>query len=204
MKSVLKIFSIFIYFIHSIKSIDVECSSAYSSSIRSKYDCSGLLIKNEGDSHCCLWDITTSDGINKTYCASIDESQFQDQPSYIIKKTNQYNYKKFILECAEEETIYCSNSLLDQSSENLNCESLKIYDKKDKYCCRWSFKDKSNDDKKMSYCASINHYQYITIKHYVIYKQKYDHYKNLKIDCFGKERNFNIIKYFALMLFIIF
>ena len=201
MYSIHKTFLIFLSYIQYIKAHNVKCNSDYGN-LFSEYHCAGLIIENTGDTHCCLWNITNSAHENEIRCSSISDAQYADIDGYTLKKINQYNYTNLNIKCAEEETIYCSNIILDQESD-FECKDLKIYDKKDNHCCRWTYEDTDNNGKKMNYCASINEFQYRVIKEYIDYKEDTSYYEKLKIDCQGNFRRINILEYLALAIILI-
>ena len=192
------LFSLYLY----IHSYNLQCNKIYSETPFSPYHCSGLNISIDGDTHCCLWKFYDDDAKeNVTRCSSLDSEQFQNLTKYIQKKITKDNYTNLEIQCADQETLYCSNILFDQESIN-DCNKLKIYDKSDSYCCRWKFNDKKNNNKRNDYCASITEYQYITIEEYVKYKEgktnsKYD---GLTIDCSSKFINIFSLRYLILML----
>ena len=182
-----------------IKCINVQCSSDTDGKPSSKYHCSGLIINQPGDSHCCLWKfVDTNTNKSVTRCSSISEKQFNDLDAYILKKSS--NYNDLEIECTADQEVYCSNILLDQEHIS-NCNELPIYDTKDKFCCRWQFTDNTYDQKSNDYCASINEYQFITIQLYVNYKEKKGNgrYDALSIDCFGVYIN-NLKKFLYILL----
>ena len=182
-------FIIFIIFFLSLNIYvfchNVQCSRDTEGKPSSKYHCSGLNIIDEGDTHCCLWkfnEIKTNQSVIR--CSSISESQYNDLDGYIQSRL--YKYGNLEIECTDDQEVYCSNVLLDQEHIS-NCNELPVYDKKDKYCCRWTFTDNTYDSKSNDYCASINEYQFITILQYVNYKKDKGEgrYDDLSIDCFG-------------------
>ena len=184
-KTISSIFLFFSLIIYYIECHNVQCSRNTEGKRLSKYHCSGLNIIDDGDSHCCFWkynDITTNNSIVR--CSSVNQNQFDDLDGYIESRL--YKYGNLEIECTEDQKIYCSNPLFDEEHIS-NCNELAIYDTKDKYCCRWRFTNKTYDSKSYDYCASINEYQYITIKDYVKYKEKQGagNYDDLSIDCFG-------------------
>ncbi len=166
----------------------------------SKYDCSGLIINNVShpdDTHCCIWKYFNKIA-NKTVtrCSSINLNQYNNLDQYIARKI--VNYTDLDIKCVDDQKLYCSNIVLDEE-EPENCEELKISNSGDTYCCEWYIKDSNKEVS--NYCASIDNYQYATIKNYIKYKKKDKKYKDLKIDCFGNY--FKIIRYFYLLLFFI-
>ncbi len=177
------------------------CGGTKNNDPRSKYECAGL-IKDSGKTHCCLFNASDS----KLKCEPLNNTEYGNLEEHTTKKKNEMNYSYLYIDCAENETIYCSNILLDQDS-NFDCKSLKIYESKDEYCCRWKYKDKNNNHKPMDYCASINEFQYLNIKAYIKYKEKQQknkhYYEDLEIDCLSNFWQINIKKYLVLIFFII-
>ena len=194
---------LFFSFFQKIKSHNVDCSSSYIVTPSSAYHCAGLNIKTKDDTHCCLWKLTDSNKVTNTYCGSINETQFSDLNTYIYYKKIQKNYLTLDIKCAEEEIVYCSNPILDEE-KNFNCQSLKIADKKDKYCCKWKYYDENNNFKKMDYCASLSEYQHRTISDYIDFKEDTSHYYDLNIDCLGNFIKFDKIAYISLFFLFIF
>ena len=183
----MKNFALISFFIFSvifnIKCYYIPCSKQTDGKPSSKYHCSGLNITDAGDKYCCLWRFL-DEQTNKTIerCSSISENQYHDLHNYIIKKT--INYKDLEIECSGDQTLYCSNILFDQ--ENIDdCGKLPVSDKKDKYCCRWSFTDNTNNGKLNRYCASLSDYQFQTIVDYIQYKEDNGkgRYHDLSIEC---------------------
>ena len=109
------------------------CGGTKNNDPRSKYECAGL-IKDSGKTHCCLFNASDS----KLKCEPLNNTEYGNLEEHTTKKKNEMNYSYLYIDCAENETIYCSNILLDQDS-NFDCKSLKIYESKDEYCCRWKF-----------------------------------------------------------------
>ena len=154
-----------------------------------EYHCSGLKINqisNEGDKYCCLWkffDLIENKTIIR--CSSISEIQYEKLDEYIQRKTAE-KYPNLEIKCTDDQILYCSNYVLDEQDIE-DCSKLGIPFEKDKFCCRWNYKDSTNNYKVNNYCASINEYEYLTIEYYIRYKndapdQRYD---ELTIDCFG-------------------
>ena len=199
----LELISFFVFSLFfNIKCYDIQCSSETDGHPSSAFHCSGLNIKKEGDSHCCLWKFYDKESnTNVSRCSSISESQYINLHEYIYNKT--VNYSNLDIQCSGDQRIYCSNILFDQEYIP-DCRKLPVSDKKDKFCCRWKFKDNTNDGKKNSYCASINEYQYLTIKHYVDYKKMKGNgrYDKLKIDCFSRYITRGTV-FYILLLFVI-
>ncbi len=199
----LELISFFVFgLFFNIKCYDIQCSSETDGHPSSAFHCSGLNIKKEGDSHCCLWKFYDKESnTNVSRCSSISESQYINLHEYIYNKT--VNYSNLDIQCSGDQRIYCSNILFDQEYIP-DCRKLPVSDKKDKFCCRWKFKDNTNDGKKNSYCASINEYQYLTIEHYVDYKEMKGNgrYDDLEIDCFSRYITRGIV-FYILLLFVI-
>ena len=191
-------FSIIIH----INSYYLGCSKYLDSKPTSMYHCSGLNVTDPGDSHCCIWKYyDTTENTSVSRCSSISQKQFDDLDNYIERKKSKY--QDLVIECTKDQALYCSNILFDQ--EHLDNCNLPIYDKKDIYCCRWKFKDNTNDGKKNSYCASINEYQYLTIEHYVDYKEMKGNgrYDDLEIDCFSRYITRGTVFYIFLLFVIL-
>ena len=197
-------FSIFLSFIFYINclnnynNIQFKCNKMANTKPFSEYHCSGLNIDVEGDSLCCLWEFKDTENQTVSRCSSIREDQFKNLTGYIEKKKKQ-NYFDLKIKCVEDQRIYCSNVLLDPEDIN-DCSQLPIYDTKDLYCCKWKFKDSTNNDKKNEYCASISEYQYITIDDYIPYKEEKSKgkYKKLSIYCSCVYININLVLYILL------
>ena len=103
------LFSLYLY----IYSYNLQCNKIYSESPFSPHHCSGLNISVEGDTHCCLWKFYDNDSKeNVTRCSSIDSEQFQNLTKYIQKKITRDNYTNLDIQCADQETLFCSNVLL--------------------------------------------------------------------------------------------
>ena len=99
-----------------------------------------------------------------TRCSSINLNQYNNLDQYIARKT--VNYTNLDIKCVNDQKLYCSNIVLDEE-EPENCEELKISSAGDTHCCEWYLK---NSNKEVSnYCASIDNYQYETIKNYIKY-----------------------------------
>ena len=151
--------------------------------------CSGLKISqysNPDDKYCCLWQyVDESQNQTVTRCSSISESQYNNLTSYIKRKRS--TYKDLIIKCTEDQKLYCSNVVLDEDIIE-DCRALKISIDGDKYCCRWNYKDSTNHDKNNNYCASINEYEYLTIKDYIRYKTTHplQRYDELTINCISR------------------
>ena len=172
---------------------------------KTEYHCSGLKINlyaNEGEKYCCLWkfyDLEQNKIINR--CSSISQIQYDNLDAYIQRKVEKY--PNLEIKCTDDQILYCSNVVLDEEDID-DCSKLGIPHEYDKYCCKWNYKDSTNNYKVNDYCASINEYEYLTIKYYVKYKndaseQRYD---ELTIDCFGTFIKIYIFLY-LLFLFII-
>lgn len=185
-----------------IKCYFIQCNKEYTETPSSEFHCSGLNISIEGDTHCCLWEYKDEKDNPKARCSSISDYQFNNITAYIEKKRK--NYTDLVITCAKEETLYCSNIMADQESIS-DCSKLKIPNSTgDKYCCRWKFKDTTNNKKKNNYCASISEYQYITIEEYIKYKTKTKKkYSDLSIDCSAQIINIVSIIYLFLLFIII-
>ena len=192
------IFSL-LFLIQNISSHNVNCNDEYITLPSSEYQCAGLNINKENDTHCCYWNGIKFDDTPERYCGSIDEKQYNNIHEYITKKIVEKKYKKLDIRCAEIEQVYCSNILLDLE-RGFDCTKLSIADPKDNHCCKWSYEDTSNDDKVEEYCASLSQYQYLTINDYINYKEDNGFYKNLCIDCFVQLIKYNI--FMSLILFI--
>ena len=175
-----------IYFQIMIIKCEAVCNKETNLPPSSEFHCSGLKIDpnlNGNDKYCCYWtfiDSNTLKPINR--CSSINKFQFDNLNEYIVNKTERY--PNLDIMCTQDQKIYCSNVVLDEE-QTANCNTLAIYDKKDKYCCRWKFEDSENYMKKNDYCASINEFEYLNIKEYIKYKSedKSQRYDNLEIDC---------------------
>ena len=156
---------------------------------KSEYHCSGLEISNithENDTHCCLWEYyDTSNSKYTTRCSSINQYQFDNLKAYIEKKNNQ-GYTNLTITCTADQKLYCSNVVLDEDKIE-DCRELAIPFEDDMFCCRWNFTDSSNHNKNNNYCASINEYEYLTIKDYIRYKSNHplQRYDQLTIDCYS-------------------
>ena len=181
----LELISFFVFgLFFNIKCYDIQCSSETDGHPSSAFHCSGLNIKKEGDSHCCLWKFYDKESnTNVSRCSSISESQYINLHEYIYNKT--VNYSNLDIQCSGDQRIYCSNILFDQEYIP-DCRKLPVSDKKDKFCCRWKFKDNTNNGKVNNYCASLSEYQYETIEDYIEYKEDKGkgRYVDLSIDCF--------------------
>ena len=183
------------FFLFNYKSLiifcAVYCNKQTTLPTENKYHCSGLNISRVGnsihDTHCCYWQFfDKEENRTKARCSSIDRSQFNNLTSYINKKESSGQYKDLKIECTADQSLYCSNVVLDEEDIE-DCSKLKVSIEDDKFCCRWNYKDSTNNHKTNDYCASINEYEYLTIGDYVRYKndapnQRYD---ELTIDCFG-------------------
>ena len=196
MKIIINIIMIFSLSLLTIINCLSLCNKETNLPPTSEYHCSGLKIDNStnaNDLYCCYWSFyvnTTNKNIGR--CSSINSFQFTHLNEYITNKTKQYN--KLNIKCVEDQKIYCSNIILDEE-QTTNCRELPISNSKDKYCCRWTFEDTDNYNKKNDYCASINEFEYLYIKEYITYKvedpkQRYD---KLKIDCKGSFLHIYII-----------
>ena len=155
----------------------------------SEYHCSGLIIDNitnTNDKYCCLWTFTDNLS-NKEIkrCSSINENQFKNLKEYTKNKTEKYN--DLNIKCIKSQNIFCSNIVLDEEQTS-DCKQLPISNSKDRYCCRWTFEDSENYQKKNDYCASINQFEYLNIKQYIKYKNEEpdQRYEKLQIDCKAK------------------
>ena len=153
----------------------------------SEYHCSGLEISkitHGNDTHCCLWQYyDTSQNKNITRCSSISQYQFDNLNEYIENKTEQ-SYTNLTITCTADQKLYCSNVVLDEDKIE-DCRELAIPFEDDMFCCRWNYNDSSNHYKNNNYCASINEYEYLTIEHYIRYKNEHplQRYSGLTIDC---------------------
>ena len=189
-------FIFFTYCSNNYNNIQFKCNKMANTKPFSEYHCSGLDIDVDGDTLCCLWEFFDRE-LNQTTsrCSSIRDDQFQNLAAYTEKKKKQ-NYTDLKIKCVADQRIYCSNVLLDPEDIN-DCSQLPIYDNKDQYCCKWTFKDSTNNNKKNEYCASISDYQYITIFDYNPYKEEKSKgkYKKLSIDCSGTYINMNLVVY---------
>ena len=165
------------------------CNKIYVLPPENEYHCSGLTINQDAaknDKYCCLWtyfDLKENKTIKR--CSSISQYQYDNLDSYIQKKQNQ-SYPNLDIKCTSDQSLYCSNVVLNEEDFE-DCSKLKVSMEDDKFCCRWNYKDSTNNHKTNDYCASINEYEYLTIGDYVRYKndapnQRYD---ELTIDCFG-------------------
>ena len=188
MLKMLKIFILCYFKILFIKCLYV-CNKETDSPPFSEYHCSGLKINHlthKDDIYCCLWTFIDNT-INKeiSRCSSLSEYQFSNLHEYILNKTEKY--KDLNIKCIESQEIFCSNILLDEEQTE-QCNILPVSDPKDKYCCRWTFEDSNNYNKKNDYCASINKFEYLNIKKYIKFKNEdpEQRYENLKIDCKSK------------------
>ena len=182
------------------------CNEGTNVAPESEYHCSGLLIdkendkSKENDTFCCLWTyIENVTYTTKTRCSSLSNDQFNDLENYKIKKRAK---NVTDIKCVEDQKLYCSNIILDEEIID-DCSKLAISTKKDLKCCKWHFKDSSNQGKVNNYCASINEYEFLTIKSYVFYKNAHpdQRYDELTIDC----RHFFLkMKYILILTIIIF
>ena len=199
MSIILKMFFLIFYKILYIY-CEVKCNKETNLSPSSKYHCSGLSIDgntNKGDKYCCLWTfIENSKKINR--CSSISENQFLNLTEYIKRKSK--NYTNINIECTQDQYLYCSNVVLDEEDID-DCSKLPIYIEDDMFCCRWQYKDSTNNHKNNNYCASINEFEYLNINYYIRYKNDHpdQRYDDLTIDCKSQ-----ILKvFFAIYLLII-
>ena len=202
MSFIFKIYFLLNIFIDTIY-CEYFCNKYSYFSPETEYHCSGLKINpNKGDECCCLWKFFDL-GENKTItrCSSISRDQYNNLDGYIQRKSS--NYSNLEIRCTDDQILYCSNIVLDEEDFK-DCSKLGIPFKDDKFCCKWHYKDSTNNYKVNDYCASINEYEYLTIEYYIRYKndapdQRYD---DLTIDCLG-----TFIKiyefFFLLLLFII-
>ena len=180
----------------------VFCNKQTTLPPENKYHCSGLEITSDiKDTHCCYWQFFDKDD-NKTKdrCSSIDQSQFDNLEAYIKRKSSQYTDLK--IECTEDQELYCSNVVLDEEPID-NCNELKISIEDDMFCCRWIYKNSKSDFKINNYCASINEYEYLTIKDYIRFKNDhpFQRYDDLSIDCLGKYLTISISLFLILIIF---
>ena len=182
-----------IYIIINFQSLLINCFPLCNKETNvppsSEYHCSGLLINNitnTNDKYCCLWTFTDNSS-NKEIrrCSSIDEEQFNNLDEYIKIKAQKYN--DLTIKCDKSQRIFCSNIVLDEENAS-DCNNLPISNLKDKYCCRWTFEDSQNYQKKNDYCASINEFEYLNIKQYIKYKNEdpEQRYEKLQINCEAK------------------
>ena len=183
----------------------IFCNEGTNVAPESEYHCSGLPINRDNDGtkddiFCCLWTyIDDGTSQTKTRCSSISNDQFNDLENYKIKKRAK-NITD--IKCVEDQKLYCSNIILDEDIID-DCSKLAISTKKDIKCCKWHFKDSSNQGKINDYCASINEYEFLTIKSYVFYKNAHpdQRYDELTIDC---RHFFPKMKYIFMLTIIIF
>lgn len=202
MRNFVLILFFFFHLFFNIKCYFIPCSKATDGKPSSPFHCSGLNITEPGDSHCCLWKFyDKQNNKNMTRCSSIREDQYQNLHGYILNRTSKY--PNLDIQCSGDQTLYCSNILFDQEHID-NCQKLPISDAKDRYCCRWSFKDNTNNGKSNYYCASITDYQYITINDYLDYKEKHGNgrYDDLSIDCEDFFINLSSSLYILLFIFL--
>ena len=200
-----------IYIIINFQSLLINCFPLCNKETNvppsSEYHCSGLIIDNvtnTNDKYCCLWTFTDNSS-NKEIrrCSSIDEDQYENLNEYIKIKAEKYN--DLNIKCVKNQKIFCSNIVLDEEQVS-DCNQLPISNIKDKYCCRWTFEDSQNYQKKNDYCASINEFEYLNIKQYIKYKNEApeQRYENLKIDCKTKFiENLNVFCFLLLIISLI-
>ena len=189
MSSIIKIFTLIFFQIIYI-SCHAICNKETNQSPTSKFHCSGLKIEpttNLGDTHCCLWKFIDEENKEITRCSSISEDQYNNLDLYIEKKRNMTQYNQLEIECTKDQSLYCSNIVLDEE-DIADCSTLAIPFEGDSFCCRWKFKDSENYNKNNNYCASINEFEYYNIKSYVSYKNDHplQRYDQLSIDCANK------------------
>ena len=183
MRNFILISFFFFHLFVNIKCYFIPCNKETDGKPSSPFHCSGLNITVPGDNHCCLWKFyDKQNDKNITRCSSINETQYKNLHGYIFNKTTKY--PNLDIQCSGDQTLYCSNKLFDQEHID-NCKKLPISNDKDDYCCRWSFKDHTNNGKSNYYCASITDYQYITIEDYIEYKEEKGkgRYADLSINC---------------------
>ena len=201
------------FFLFNYKSLiifcEVYCNKQTTLPPENKYHCSGLNISRVGnsihDTHCCYWQFfDKEENRTKARCSSIDRSQFNNLTSYINKKESSGQYKDLKIECTADQSLYCSNVVLDEEKID-NCTNFKIYIEDDMFCCRWVYKNSKSDYKINDYCASINEYEYLTIEDYIRYKNDHplQRYDDLIIDCLGNYLKFTISLLIILIFFIL-
>ena len=178
------------YFNFLIIYCKVFCNKQTTLPPENKYHCSGLEISQtgnaKGDSYCCIWEYS-EENKTKTRCSSINEKQFNDLPEYTKNKSAKL--ENLTIECTAEQSLYCSNVVLDEESISRDdCKNLSIFIEGDMFCCRWNYKNSKSNNKINTYCASINEYEYLTINDYIRYKNDHPNqrYDDLTIDCLGK------------------
>ena len=195
-------FSFSLFF--NIKCYFIPCSKETDGHPSSKFHCSALNITISGDNHCCLWKFyDEANDKNVSRCSSISQKQFNKLHEYINNKTKKYT--NLDIQCSGDQTLYCSNILFDQEPIS-DCSKLPVSDPKDSYCCRWKFKDNTNNGKINNYCASLSEYQYITIEDYIDYKDEKGRgrYDDLSIDCLGFFKKSISKLYILLFIFLLF
>ena len=183
MKNLVLISLFILCFFLDIKCHNIPCSRDTDGHPSSKFHCSGLNIINEGDSHCCYWTYYDKDNNkNASRCSSISQNQYNNLHEYIYNRT--VKYPNLDIQCVGDQRLYCSNVLFDQQHID-DCGKLPVSDPKDSYCCRWKFKDNTNNGKMNNYCASLSEYQYETINDYIDYKEDKGRgrYVDLSIEC---------------------
>ena len=88
--------------------LDIRCvgdQELYCSNIllddESPGDCKKLKIDNHQDTHCCKWDFKDSTSNNKvnSFCASIDQYQYETISEYIDYKSKNKKYKDLEIDC---------------------------------------------------------------------------------------------------------
>ena len=204
MKNLILISFLLFCLFFDIKCYYIPCSRETDGHPSSKYHCSGLNITNDGDTHCCYW--TFYDEVNNkniSRCSSISQKQYNKLHEYIYNKT--VNYSNLDIQCAGDQKLYCSNILFDQEPID-NCRKLPVSDSKDSYCCRWRFKDNTNNGKMNNYCASLSQYQYETIDDYIDYKEDNGRgrYDDLSIECLEYFIKSNAELYILLFILLLF
>jgi len=207
MSSIFLLFFFLFNFKFSTIYCKVFCNKQTTLPPENKYHCSGLEISETGntigDTHCCYWQFFDKDeNKTKARCSSISKSQFDNLDAYIKKKVNKDNYTDLKIECTDDQKLYCSNVVLDEEESIDNCTDLKISIEDDKFCCRWIYKNSKSHYKINNYCASINEYEYLTIKDYIRYKNDHPNqrYDELTIDCLGKYLKFTISLLFIVIV----
>ena len=103
------------------------CGGTKNNDPRSKYECAGL-IKDSGKTHCCLFNASDS----KLKCEPLNNTEYGNLEEHTTKKKNEMNYSYLYIDCAENETIYCSNILFFKfykwyALDNFCCMCSKVW-----------------------------------------------------------------------------
>ena len=199
---------LFLTFLCLVIFADISCDEIPTCSQRdytyTNYDentCFNLEITNEGDSHCCYWENTDSDGTDR--CSSISHEQYLDLNNYISRKKKDYeapnlNIKCKLPTCSQRDFKYNS---FDESS----CANLKIIDEGDTHCCYWENVDSSGTDR----CSSLSSEQYADLTSYISSKKEDYGVPTFNIKCAAKEQsssrytNVKLALYFVLSILLL-